>query len=98
MEPKDPYLDVKTNNKVHHNSRFIVSQRSYKFRPAVFIRNHIFLQLEPPSEDRTPRYGRIGNFMVSRLGNVNITALGNFLLRPGSETSLPPICKVRERN
>ncbi|PNF14691.1 putative E3 ubiquitin-protein ligase HECTD2 [Cryptotermes secundus] len=31
--------------------------------------------------------------MVSRLGNVNITSLGNFLLRPGSETSLPPISK-----
>ncbi|GFG39371.1 hypothetical protein Cfor_08324 [Coptotermes formosanus] len=48
---------------------------------------------EPPPEDRTPRYGRIGSFMVSRLGNVNISSLGNFLLRPGSETSLPPICK-----
>ncbi|PSN35219.1 hypothetical protein C0J52_16886 [Blattella germanica] len=31
--------------------------------------------------------------MVSRLGNVSITSLGNFLLRPGSETSLPPISK-----
>jgi hypothetical protein len=30
--------------------------------------------------------------MVNRLGN--ITTFGNFLLRPGSETSLPPISKV----
>ncbi|XP_021913778.1 probable E3 ubiquitin-protein ligase HECTD2 isoform X2 [Zootermopsis nevadensis] len=49
--------------------------------------------IEPSPEQRTPRYGRIGSFMVSRLGNVNITTLGNFLLRPGSETSLPPISK-----
>ncbi|XP_069704563.1 probable E3 ubiquitin-protein ligase HECTD2 [Periplaneta americana] len=48
---------------------------------------------EPSPEHRPPRYGRIGSFMVSHLGNVNITSLGNFLLRPGSETSLPPISK-----
>ncbi|GLH08102.1 E3 ubiquitin-protein ligase Smurf1 [Gryllus bimaculatus] len=31
--------------------------------------------------------------MVSHLGGVNLASLGSLLLRPGSDTSLPPICK-----
>lgn len=66
----------------------------FKYLPPNFIPENNFYFQNNQSPEHHTRYERFGHFMVRQLGGLNIGNFGNLILRPGSESSLPPISQV----